>query len=266
MQIPLNDDSEYSGGRLVYITSKGFLVPRRLAGSATIHTTGIVHGVSTLYSGVRYGLFMCDTIGDGSVTRPLQSYPDMTYVMDSAQIQIHFYRKAVDYLSTISDEELSTGQVQYVQYLQCTRTSICGDGDVISNTETFPNFMCELLNHVHKLHPRLYLSTCQKPVTMDSLVVDTVGVDLFQACKKQLRFMTQVLADLEERESNVQDVLSKAFFSYIEFLSSLRTEDADRSVPSVLVDHIWHTHMGFPSRYSRDCFQICGFEVDHVVD
>ncbi len=58
MIMALNDESEYCGGRLVYATGAGFLVPTRPAGSVTIHSGGIVHGVSALKSGVRYGLFL----------------------------------------------------------------------------------------------------------------------------------------------------------------------------------------------------------------
>jgi len=61
MQIPLNDDDEYSGGRLVYLNSDGLHVPPRPAGSVTIHDNTIVHGVTLLEKGVRYGLFLLKT-------------------------------------------------------------------------------------------------------------------------------------------------------------------------------------------------------------
>jgi len=67
MQIALNDDTEYVGGRLVFATNDGALyVPCRPAGSATIHNNTVVHGVSTFYTGVRYGLFFLKT-GSGVV-------------------------------------------------------------------------------------------------------------------------------------------------------------------------------------------------------
>jgi len=63
MQIALNDDTEYVGGRLVFATNDGALyVPRRPAGSVTIHNNTVVHGVSTLRTGVRYGLFLLKTL------------------------------------------------------------------------------------------------------------------------------------------------------------------------------------------------------------
>ena len=66
MNVALNDESEYEGGRLVYVM-KGesddevlclHSPPKRKVGSVLIHGGGIVHGVSKLLSGVRYGLFL----------------------------------------------------------------------------------------------------------------------------------------------------------------------------------------------------------------
>lgn len=66
MQVALNDEAtEYTGGRLVFATGDGFVVPPRPPGTATIHTHDTVHGVTTLRSGVRYSLFLCATVGAG---------------------------------------------------------------------------------------------------------------------------------------------------------------------------------------------------------
>jgi hypothetical protein len=64
MHVALNDESEYTGGRLVFATSAGFEMPRRPPGTACIHTFDVVHGVTALMSGVRYSLFLCNTKGD----------------------------------------------------------------------------------------------------------------------------------------------------------------------------------------------------------
>ena len=58
LQVSLNDDSEYVGGRLVFLNSSGIHTPVRKAGTVTIHDNTIVHGVSLLESGTRYGLFL----------------------------------------------------------------------------------------------------------------------------------------------------------------------------------------------------------------
>jgi len=59
IQIPLNDENEYKGGKLVFLSpTEGLLKPSRLAGSATIHTNRVVHGVTPIKEGVRYSLFL----------------------------------------------------------------------------------------------------------------------------------------------------------------------------------------------------------------
>jgi hypothetical protein len=60
MQVSLNSDDDYVGGRILYATDDGFLSPPKPAGSVTIHDHHIVHGVTRLDSGVRYGLFLLD--------------------------------------------------------------------------------------------------------------------------------------------------------------------------------------------------------------
>ena len=57
MQVALNSDCEYSGGNLVYAIDGNLVAPKRPAGTVSIHQNDIVHGVSLLNSGVRYGLF-----------------------------------------------------------------------------------------------------------------------------------------------------------------------------------------------------------------
>ena len=61
MQISLVDEEEYEGGRLVFVTEGGKLeIPSRKKGSMTIHDDGVIHGVTALKSGVRYGLLLLD--------------------------------------------------------------------------------------------------------------------------------------------------------------------------------------------------------------
>ena len=48
----------YDGGRLVFAGAGGFRAPHRPAGSATVHTHRIVHVVTALTRGTRYGLFV----------------------------------------------------------------------------------------------------------------------------------------------------------------------------------------------------------------
>jgi hypothetical protein len=240
MQIALNGDQEYRGGRLVFITDKGFVVPRRPVGSATIHTNEIVHGVSTLLSGVRYGLFFCDTKGAQSLLRHISLHRSMEYLVGGALLQVQFYDKAVKLLKQTTVVELQAQQQQYVKDLRKTRVTI-------SDSKKHPAFAAgDMLHHIHMLHPQLYAKACG--VTADRAVV----------------FMEQVLA-IFDSACNKKDLFARACDEYVDFLTSLKNPVADRSVPSILVDHMWHTHMGFPEQYATDCLRICGFEVDHVV-
>jgi len=58
MQVMLNDETEYEGGRVIYATKDGLYQPRRGVGDVVIHDNTVAHGVSALTSGVRYSLFM----------------------------------------------------------------------------------------------------------------------------------------------------------------------------------------------------------------
>ena len=62
VQIALNADSEYDGGRICFVTGDaGTLhVPRRRAGTLTSHNREVLHGVTKLHRGVRYSLFVVD--------------------------------------------------------------------------------------------------------------------------------------------------------------------------------------------------------------
>jgi hypothetical protein len=60
LQVPLNCEQDYTGGRLVFVNEQASRLeaPHRPAGSVTIHDNSIVHGVTPLTQGVRYGLFL----------------------------------------------------------------------------------------------------------------------------------------------------------------------------------------------------------------
>ena len=66
MQVALNGEDEYSGGRLMFCTTQGLVCPIRQAGTATIHDCNIVHGVSTHTTGIRYGLFFLEEVSSAA--------------------------------------------------------------------------------------------------------------------------------------------------------------------------------------------------------
>ena len=60
VQLSLNADDEYVGGRICFITKDGLLAPKRKEGTLTGHKREILHGVTRLHRGVRYALFVVD--------------------------------------------------------------------------------------------------------------------------------------------------------------------------------------------------------------
>ena len=60
IQITLNDDSEYSGGRLVFFHKDKLIEPKRPAGFMSVHSNDVMHGVTRVTKGVRYSLFVVD--------------------------------------------------------------------------------------------------------------------------------------------------------------------------------------------------------------
>lgn len=68
VQVCLNSDTEYEGGRLIFYAQGNCHVPERKAGFVSIHDRDILHAVSRVTSGVRYSLFVVDkanTLGNG---------------------------------------------------------------------------------------------------------------------------------------------------------------------------------------------------------
>jgi hypothetical protein len=57
LQLALNSEGDYKGGKLIYATKGKLIKPHRAKGTVTVHNNQIVHGVTLLDEGVRYGLF-----------------------------------------------------------------------------------------------------------------------------------------------------------------------------------------------------------------
>ncbi len=58
IQVFLNDESEYEGGRTIYQQNSGIFIPFRPIGDAVFHDDTIQHAVSPITSGKRYSLFI----------------------------------------------------------------------------------------------------------------------------------------------------------------------------------------------------------------
>ena len=197
MQIALNGDAEYGGGKLVFATADGFVCPERPAGAATIHCGSVVHGVTHLESGVRYGLFFCNTPSSSS---PLSAVPPSTagvgaaaagagagaeslgFLIVPTMVQFEFFKVASSFLETTTDATLEDCAGQYARFFKamvhakqrdCANTinSNANDNDhgngssndaEYSQRDVAPShsFEVELMWRTHMLHPRVYAQAC----------------------------------------------------------------------------------------------------------
>lgn len=48
LQMSINGDDEYVGGRLLYVSKGRLSAPKRVKGTVTVHDNRIVHGVTLL--------------------------------------------------------------------------------------------------------------------------------------------------------------------------------------------------------------------------
>jgi hypothetical protein len=281
MQVALNGDDGYRGGRLVFATTGGFVVPMRPAGSATIHTHAVPHGVSTLLEGVRYGLFLCDTKERGDMGPTSSSSTELRtttqlcdhlqYLVDAAIQSVELYAKIICFINATPDDELYRHQREYAEVFdEHNRTRISSLSTGVSPSSSRPEFHTfagEVFWHLHTLYPRSFNSAV--PVSVN-------GLDLVVAGKLGLSFMQQIVEIVEAKTAEgsphgLESLFESALLDYVEFLLSLGKKylqgcaEVCTPVPSLLVDHIWHTHMSLPQKYTADCLRLCGRLVDHVV-
>ncbi len=163
MQIPLNCDTEYDGGRLVWVKNGRFEVPTRHAGSATIHTCGVVHAVTPMNSGVRYGLFLCKLPEDAVDV-------DLTYLIAPTLVRSNYCASSLCrsrcplILNAMMQEQLEF----FPQALQLAEAASDAQmSDIVHKYHTFmhegsqevaPSAEIDMIWRVHKLSPAAYAS------------------------------------------------------------------------------------------------------------
>ena len=119
MQVALNDEAEYAGGRLVFATSSGFEMPRRPAGTACTHTFEVVHGVTAMESGTRYSLFLCNTKGtDAPKVASLEEAQKLHYLVEPTLAQFQYFETAILLLRGTSDKQLAAAVGEYACFLK----------------------------------------------------------------------------------------------------------------------------------------------------
>ena len=261
MQIPLND--HYKGGDLVFATIDGFQVPKRPAGSFTLHTQGVVHAVTQLTQGVRKSLFLVNTkdnINNSVSTITKNASLNLSPLLRPAvTAQFEHLHESFKFLSMSNDKNL---QKIVSIYKSTVESSSSGNltaimNELCSGSVTKNELPICIVWKTHMLRPLLYAQTCA------TSTLDTDALDLVAALRRQQTFMKKVLGSKRDCDVN------KMVRGYIHFLLRLRTmhmtglEYEVVDVPSLMVDVVWHAHLQMPKRYTTDVVAIVGRMIDH---
>ena len=252
MQVVLNDAHEYDGGLLIFATSNGFSVPKRMAGSFTIHNYKSVHGVTALTRGVRYSLFLCRTTAtEEEENTAFEVHEEVALVAKLKQqvwMELDFFERAVAVLKHMDDEGIASIIAnEYPTWFEENE----------ENT-VYPSLAMEIVSKVHMLRPLVFataLSThCVAATSLNTLVIDV---------RKQQLFMEKVL-------DTALDV--DAENTVLDYMKFLRVSgglcgggNQEGREPPLLVDLVWHVHMQLfrGGVYGADCVRIAGRFVDH---
>ena len=102
-------------------------------------------------------------------------------------------------------------------------------------------------------------------------VVESLGLDLVAAVRRQQQFMQSLLADIAAEtatgSASFDAAVSAAVDEYAQFLLDVRNGGGvDLAPPTPLVDLVWHTHQQMPAKYAADCIRIVGMFLDHDDD
>lgn len=218
-------------------------------------------------SGVRYGLFLCDTSHSSLASIRVEVndkfdvdnvVKSMQYLNKEATKMMKFYQASVEILKSTTDDALTVECENYQQFIESANLRDRYDISALSP-------LGQLLHHILLLHPSSYHEVKNNVMKLREL-------NLVMKAKQHMEFMIQLLkvqesCDLDHAtfETLIEDAVKK----YSNFLISLKQEKGKnyhRPVPSMLVDHIWHTHMNDPVQYAMDCLRLCGHVVDHRVE
>ena len=273
LQCPLNDD--YDGGELVWAVDGGLEVPARAPGSATMHTAGVVHGVTAMTRGVRYGLFLCKL-----------PVVDLDYLVGPAEEQLGFFDRALEFLDTASDGLLHDCAREYHHFLLETIRSEGSDG---KQQQQQPTFAVELIWRAHLLGPAAYAKDCAalrggeaklighslaegysyssrapsaSPIAALAGMPAAWHTELVASVRRQEGFMRQML-ELRRGGAVSTKHIAAEVENYRAFLSDAATAEQALAVPGLVLDLVWHTHMLDPVRYVEESIAISGRLIDH---
>ena len=276
MQIALNDENDYQGGLLLFATSKGFISPRRVQGSYTIHNHKTVHGVTSITSGVRYGLFLCQTkieLDDDSMNDD-ENVQLISTLKKKMFAEKKFFERAIHLLQNMNDKEIAfIIEREYKPWFKKYSSAMDSLGVTCIH---YPSDAVEIISKAHMLRPLVYA----KAISTKNVESNTTN-NLLQDVRKQQNFMSKILNHHCRNEFENEDMIETSVQEYLDFLrhaggrgkkcTNMREvvkeneeveKEEDLEPPSLFVDAIWHAHMQL-SNYCCDSVRISGSVVDH---
>ena len=272
MQISLNNENDYSGGLLLFATSKGFVAPKRTPGSYTIHNHKSVHGVTSITRGTRYSLFLCQTkieLEDDSMNDE-ENVQLMSTLKNQMFEEKEFFERALRLSQNMDDEEIALIiESEYKPWFK-NHSSATSLGTTCIH---YPSEAVEIISKVHMLRPLVYAKAIStKDVESNSSTTN----NLLQDVRKQQNFMSKILSHHCRNEFENEDMIETSVQEYIQFLrhaggrgrkcTNMKEEEDDEGEdlepPSLMVDAIWHAHMQL-SDYCCDSIRLAGRIVDH---
>jgi hypothetical protein len=215
---------------------------------------------------VRYGLFLCDTVGAG--------LPELDYLAAPALALLPVFERAVRLLESATDAQLVACVRAYLRHLASDKPA------------AKPSFAVELVWRTHLLQPRRYAEACAElragladhsPAGTDAYA-DEVPAEredavpapferftdgLVRALRRHEAFMKRLLAQPAVCTSALS--MRAAATEYRDFIGLVKHSPTPL-VPTLMVDLVWHTHMLFPRRYALECRSLTGSIVDHDDD
>jgi len=272
MQISLNNENDYSGGLLLFATSKGFVAPKRTPGSYTIHNHKSVHGVTSITRGTRYSLFLCQTkieLEDDSMNDD-ENVQLMSTLKKQMFEEKEFFERALRLSQNMDDEEIALIiESEYKPWFK-NHSSATSLGTTCIH---YPSEAVEIISKVHMLRPLAYAKAIS---TKDIESNSSTTKNLLQDVRKQQNFMSKILSHHCRNEFENEDMIETSVQEYIQFLrhaggrgrkcTNMKEEEDDEGEdlepPSLMVDAIWHAHMQL-STYCCDSVRLAGRVVDH---
>ena len=102
-------------------------------------------------------------------------------------------------------------------------------------------------------------ATVGPSASLDATDVAWLGLDLVAALRRQARFRRRAL----DRKAELTAGMMAASGEYWAFLIAASQAAPGTLEPTLAVDLLWHTHMGFPRKYAQDCVRLTGMLLHH---